>query len=163
MSTWEEALGKSDEWYTPEYVFDALACRFDVDVAAPKVRTYCCVPAAEFITENSLDVEWNGFAWMNPPFGRRNTISKWLDKIYQHGNGIALTPDRTSAEWWHRAALKSDAMLFVCGKIKFVKPDGTIGKQPGSGTTLMAYGTEAVVALENAERNGLGLLTTIKL
>ena len=34
MSHWE-APGQSDDWFTPAYVFDALAVRFDMDVAAP--------------------------------------------------------------------------------------------------------------------------------
>jgi len=33
MSHWE-AAGKSSEWYTPKYIFDALGCTFDLDVAA---------------------------------------------------------------------------------------------------------------------------------
>lgn len=31
-----EAAGKSDEWYTPKYIFDALNTWFDLDVAAPE-------------------------------------------------------------------------------------------------------------------------------
>jgi hypothetical protein len=37
---------------------------------------------------------------MNPPFGGRNGLAPWLDKFFANGNGIALTPDRTSAPWW---------------------------------------------------------------
>jgi|SRR5690242_818256 len=155
MSKWESA-GQSDEWYTPKYVFDALACKFDMDVAAPKDRTHCHVPAKRFITEGSLQMDWNGFVWMNPPFGKRNAIIEWLDKIYAHHNGIALTPDRTSAPWWQRAARQSDSKLFVKGKIKFVRPDGSIGKSPSTGTTLFAYGEKAKHALVMAEIHGLG-------
>ena len=32
MSHWE-ATGKSDEWYTPKYIFDALGAEFDLDPA----------------------------------------------------------------------------------------------------------------------------------
>lgn len=156
MSFWED-IGKSDEWYTPKYVFDVLEVVFDMDVAAPKDRTFCYTPAREFITEDSLNKIWNGFVWMNPPFGGRNGKIPWLDKLVKHGNGIALTPDRTSAPWWQEYAYKADAILFVNGKIKFVRPDGTTGDQPGNGTTLMAFGYRAVEALNNGERNGLGL------
>lgn len=142
MSEWESS-GKSDEWYTPKYIFDGLGCRFDMDVAAPAKRTHVYTPADQFITENSLDIEWNGFVWMNPPFGGRNAIAMWLAKISEHGNGIALTPDRTSAGWWQFYARWADAVLFVAPKIKFIKPDGTTGDQPGSGTTLMAFGVHA--------------------
>ncbi len=34
MGVWEPTAGASDEWYTPEYVFDALDCMFDMDGAS---------------------------------------------------------------------------------------------------------------------------------
>lgn len=153
-----EAIGKSDEWYTPEYVFNALGCRFDMDVASPADRTFCSVPADRFITTDSLKQDWTGFVWMNPPFGGRNGLDPWLDKIVQHGNGIALTPDRTSAPWWQKASKRADAVLFVGRKIRFIRPDGTTGDQPGTGTSLFALGNRAVCALQRAQQNGLGIL-----
>ena len=157
MSRWE-APGKSDEWYTPKDIFDALDVRFDVDVAAPADRTYCHVPANEFITKDSLRCEWNGFVWMNPPFGGRNGVIPWLDKIHRHGNGIALVPDRTSAPWFQNAARECDMVMFLAGKPKFLRPDGSAGKQPSNGIALLAYGGLAKIALDNAERNDLGVL-----
>lgn len=155
MSEWE-ATGKSDEWYTPHVVFDALGVSFDMDVAAPRGRRHVCVPANQFLTARSLDREWDGFVWMNPPFGGRNAIVPWLDKFWVHGNGIALTPDRTSAPWWQDAATCCSSLLLVSPKLRFVRPDGTEGKSPGSGTTLWASGDRAVLALRRAERRGLG-------
>lgn len=157
MSYWE-GENKSDEHYTPKYVFDALGCQFDLDVAAPIDRSLCHVPADSFITEDSLAKEWYGFVWCNPPYGGRNSKVLWLDKMHTHGNGIALLPDRTSAPWWQAAAFKSRAILFVAGKIKFLRPDGSIGNQPSNGTCLFAYGYEAVEAIRRAEKRGLGLI-----
>ncbi|MER9357464.1 phage N-6-adenine-methyltransferase [Mesorhizobium sp. M0514] len=155
MSHWE-ANGKSNDWFTPAYVFDALGCTFDLDVAHPAdLRTH--VPAKQFISANSLALDWFGFIWMNPPFGGRNGIEPWLDKFFAHGNGIALAPDRTSCPWWQAASRKSDAVLFVDGKIKFEKPDGTTGDSPSNGTTLFAAGQRGVDALMVAELAGLGI------
>lgn len=150
-----QAPGKSDEWYTPKYIFDALECHFDEDVAAP-ISKKTHVPCFEYITNHSLDRCWNGFIWMNPPFGGRNGIIPWLDKFFDHGNGIALTPDRTSAPWWQEAAHKSDAVLFTAGKVKFERPNGTVGGSPADGVTLFACGRQAVDALFNAQSKGLG-------
>lgn len=154
MSHWE-TCGKSDEWYTPKYIFDSLECEFDLDVAAPVDRRYCNVPAKDFITENSLSVEWYGFVWMNPPFGKRNGLELWLSKINKHHNGIALVPDRTSAPWWQKAARQCDSLLFLNKKVKFIRPDGTCGGSPSTGTTLLAYGETAVSALKRASNIGL--------
>lgn len=158
MSHWETA-GASDEWYTPAYVFEALGCSFDLDVAHPAARA-THVPARQFIAANSLEQNWFGYVWMNPPFGARNSLKPWLDKFFDHGNGIALTPDRTSAPWWQEAARKADAILFIDGKVKFIRPDGSQGGSPSNGTTLMAAGTAAVADLRAAAANGLGYLST---
>lgn len=156
MSHWE-STGKSDEWYTPKYVFDAMGKEllFDLDVASPDMKTN--VPCKSKFTEGSLEKDWSGFVWMNPPFGGRNSIKVWLDKFFQHSNGIALTPDRTSADWWQEAAHKCDALLLVKGKIKFERPDGSVGKSPSNGTTLFAIGIEGCERLKRARDAGLGI------
>lgn len=154
MSHWEDN-GKSDDWWTPKYIFDALECRFDLDVAAP-FDGPLHVPCDGWIYDRSLEREWSGFVWMNPPFGGRNGLVPWLDKFCDHGNGIALVPDRTSAPWWQDLADWADQIFFVSGKVKFIRPDGSLGASPSVGTTLLAMGKEACYALEAAERNGLG-------
>jgi hypothetical protein len=62
---------------------------------------------------DGLTNPWFGFVWMNPPFGGRNGLEPWLARFFAHGNGIALTPDRTSAPWFRRAAAAADAVLFM--------------------------------------------------
>jgi len=154
MGHWE-STGKSDEWFTPRYVFDALGCWFDLDVATSMGTK--SVPAALGFTEGALDRDWHGFIWMNPPFGGRNGIAPWMDKFIAHGNGIALTPDRTSAPWFQSAFPHMEAVLFT-PKIKFLRRDGTEGASPSNGTALMAIGWRGCAALERAAGHGLGIL-----
>jgi hypothetical protein len=153
MGQWE-TLGQSDEWYTPVKVFEALGVRFDIDVAAP-AATKTFVPADRFITEHSLNQVWSGFVWMNPPFGRRNALKPWLKKFLDHGNGVALVPDRTSAPWFRDALARCDLVLFT-PKLKFHRPDGSIGKSPANGTALIAVGRRGEEALLWAASLGLG-------
>ncbi len=148
-----EKRGESDEWYTPSYIFEALAVTFDLDVACPPEGPRH-VPASAFYSERSLDREWAGFIWMNPPFGHQSTKRLWLRKFFEHGNGIALLPDRTSAPWWQEFAPLADAVLFVSPKVKFERPDGSIGEQPGTGTTLFAAGEHGKEALLRASSLG---------
>jgi hypothetical protein len=149
-------MGQSNDWFTPDYVFDALGCRFDLDVAAPESGPLH-VPCHRWISANSLDFEWFGFVWMNPPFGGRNGIWPWLDKFLAHGNGIALTPDRTSAPWFHAAWDRADAILFA-RKTPFVRPDGSKQGSPAFGTALWAVGPRGVDALCTAAGKGFGKL-----
>ena len=155
MGYWDTA-GKSDEWFTPRHVFEALGCRFDLDVASP-IGLETSVPADRFLTKLDTKAAWQGFIWMNPPFGGRNGIQPWLDRFFAHGNGIALAPDRTSAPWFQAAWEKSDAVLFT-RKLKFLRPDGSSGKSPSNGTALLASGEKGTDALLKAAACGLGIL-----
>ena len=148
-----EALGKSDEWYTPKYIFDAMGVEFDMDVA-PARYGKSFVPAEDWSVDG-LNLSWKGFVWMNPPFGPRNGLLPWLRKFFRHGDGVALTPDRTSAPWWQESAEQADAVLFVSPRVRFFRPDGTTGAQPSNGTTLFAAGGNGVEALRNAASLGV--------
>lgn len=150
-----EAHGETDEWHTPRYIFDALACQFDLDVASPRGGPRH-VPALQYYSANSLAFEWAGFVWMNPPFGHQSTKRRWLGRFFDHGDGIALVPDRTSAPWFQEFAPLADAICWVSPKIKFERPDGSLGKSPGTGTALLGVGERAVAALD---RCGLGFVT----
>jgi hypothetical protein len=160
MALHEQCVGATDEWYTPPRVFEALGCIFNLDVASPGREVTLWIPARHFITSHSLTTAWAGFIWMNAPFGARNGLIPWLDKFFAHANGIALTPDRTSAPWWQVAANKSEAVLFVDGKLKFISASGTPGMSPAQGTTLLAVGTQGCEALRRAAAHGLGVLMT---
>ena len=161
MSAWE-TIGQSDEWFTPAYVFEALGESFDLDPASPPVPRH--VPARLWLTAQDDGLKYApfwpdlAFIWLNPPFGGRNGLVPWLDAFFAHGNGIALTPDRTSAPWWQAANARACATLFVSGKIRFERPDGSEGKSPGTGTTLFAAGERARQALIRAQSRGLGTL-----
>lgn len=154
MSAWENG-SKSDDWYTPKYILDALGCRFDMDVAAPPGGPRH-VPCKAWLSEDSLEVPWRGFVWMNPPFGGRNGLEPWLEKFFRHGAGIALAPDRTSAPWFQRNARKACLLLFL-PKVKFERPDGSLGRSPGCGTVLFGAGARAETILNRASPK-LGLL-----
>lgn len=92
MAIHEQSIGKTDEWYTPPHVFDALGCEFSVDVASPGAAITPWIPARRFVKAQSLERDWRdwGFIWMNPPFGKRMGIVPWLEKFFAHGNGVAL-------------------------------------------------------------------------
>lgn len=150
-----ERPGLSDEWYTPRYIFDALQCGFDLDVAAP-VDGPLHVPALTWLHEGALEKAWFGYIWMNPPFGKRGSLRPWLSKFFEHGNGIALTPDRTSADWFQETWERADLALFM-PKVRFIRPDGSTGDQPSNGTCLWAAGERACAALRRASPE-LGIL-----
>lgn len=158
MALHEQCVGATDEWYTPPHVFRALGCAFDVDVASPGKDVTPWIPAVRYVQTEGLARGWDGFVWMNPPFGGRNALVPWLDKFCAHGNGIALVPDRTSAPWWQQFVPRSELVLCVSPKLKFIGADGKPGTSPAQGTCLLASGPRAVEALYRARSEGLGAL-----
>jgi hypothetical protein len=150
-----ETAGKSNEWYTPAYIFSALNLVFDLDPACPADGPRH-VPCRDWYSEKGLERPWHGLVWMNPPFGHQATKRDWLGRFFGHGNGVALVPDRTSAPWFQEFAPLADAICWVSPKIKFEKPDGTLGEQPGTGTALLASGSLSVEAIK---RSHLGMVT----
>jgi hypothetical protein len=158
MALHEQCVGATDEWYTPPHVFNALGCSFDYDVASPGRKITPWIPAVVYITADSLSKTWDGFVWMNPPFGARNGLVPWLAKFFDHDNGIALVPDRTSAPWWQQFAPRARLILFVAPKIKFIGSTGKPGASPAQGTCLMGVGPRSSEPLYRAASNGLGVL-----
>jgi DNA N-6-adenine-methyltransferase Dam len=158
MALHEQCVGQTDEWYTPAHVFNALGCSFDMDVASPGSVVTPWIPAKTFISADGMAASWRGFVWMNPPFGGRNGLVPWLHKFFEHRNGIALTPDRTSAPWWQQFAPRAEMILFVSPKLKFIGADGKPGDSPAQGTCLMAAGRTGCDALYRAASRGLGFL-----
>lgn len=176
MSAHELSQGLTDEYYTPPSVFKALNCgRFNMDVAAPQNHFEAFVDAEVYVSSMGLEIDWIGFIWCNPPFGKRGSKLPWVNKVADHGNGLLLMPDRTSTDWWVRAAKECINFLTTYDKIKFVgpygvKPVGKDGKEvnaPGTGNTIFAFGKRALEAVRTAEANGFGMthkgVTTIVL
>lgn len=151
--------GKTDEWYTPKYFFDAFGVEFDLDPCHPDQPTF--VPVKNYYTkeENGLKKEWKGFVWMNPPFGGKNGYFEWVDKFLEHGNGIGLFTALTSSKGFQKYIPQMDAIVFPVGKTRFIQPDGSRGKCPFNGIVLFAKGKKAVRTLEDSE---LGIFIRIK-
>lgn len=155
MAEHEPCIGASDDWYTPPEIFAALGLRFDLDPCSPGPGHW--VPADRIYTkaDDGLSQHWAGMVFMNPPFGGRNGHVPWLERFFDHGNGVAIVRAYTSSGWWHEHMPRAEAILFPSGKTKFIRPDGSIGGSPGSGVVLIGMGDTACSALH---RSRLGMV-----
>ncbi len=135
---------QDDEWYTPKWLFDALAIRFSADVCASDDLTYISTPADIFYgpTDDGLSKEWRGTVWCNPPY---STPEVWAIKSVEHGDGLLLTHVPMNAEWCMKVwAACSGIRLFQA--IEFVRPGGQL-QRPGYWLQLAAFGMPAAAAL----------------
>ena len=84
--------GRTNEWLTPPEWIHALG-PFDLDPCAPIECPWPTAARHYTMLDNGLMQPWEGFVWCNPPYGR--STAKWLQRMADHGNGIALTFART--------------------------------------------------------------------
>lgn len=150
----------NDECYTPQYIFNPLGCRFDLDPASPgKDVVLCVVPADHIYTksDDGLTKPWWGFVWLNPPYGR-DILKKWTARFAEHGNGVILVKDQTSTRWYRELSARADLILSLNKKIPFIRPGVEKPRAFPIGHHLIAIGERGVAALENAHRAGLGKL-----
>jgi hypothetical protein len=144
--------GASDVWLTPPEIIAALG-RFDLDpCAAPEPRPWPTADRHITLPDDGLAAEWSGLVWCNPPFGPEAGL--WLERMAEHGNGVALVPARTETRWFVRWVWQAaDAVFFLHGRPHFHHPDGTRGRaNSGAPICLVGYGRMAVGRLE---RSGL--------
>ena len=112
----------SDDYGTPQKLFDELNAEFnfDIDVCASADNAKCRRYFSK--EEDGLSQNWNDFTmcWMNPPYGRQ--IIYWVKKAYEASlNGttvVCLLPARTDTKWFHDYCLNGE-IRFLRGRLKF--------------------------------------------
>lgn len=146
LSAHQSANMKSDEWLTPPEILSALG-DFDLDPCSPIVRPWDTAAHHYDINDDGLSQQWVGRVWCNPPFGREAV--KWLRRMADHGNGIALVPARTETAMFYECVWGvADAVLFIKGRPHFHRVDGSRAPfNSGAPICLIAYGRNNALAL----------------
>jgi len=158
LSGHQSARMKNDEWLTPPEILKPLG-DFVLDPCAPIKRPWPTALHHFTIAEDGLSKEWTGRVWCNPPFG--SEAAKWLAKLAEHGNGIALIPARTETRmFFEHVWPKATAVCFVKGRPHFHYVDGTRAPfNSGAPICLVAYGIENAETLKAAN---LGQTITLR-
>lgn len=152
LSSHQSARMKNDEWLTPPEILHKLG-DFDLDPCSPEplVRPWNTARRHYSKSQDGLAQPWHGRVWLNPPFGREAV--KWLRKLVQHGNGIALVPARTETAMFYECVWGvADAVCFLKGRPHFHYVDGRrADANSGAPIALIAYGQQNADALRRAE------------
>ena len=135
----DRTTGKED-WLTPPEVLRVLG-PFDLDPCSPIGRPWDTAAKHYTMEDNGLLKPWTGRVWLNPPYG--NETEKWMRRLANHGNGIALIFARTETKsffpwmWEHATGL-----LWLKGRLCFYTKEGNRGGTAGAPSVLIAYGQE---------------------
>ena len=150
--SFERGSSRTDEWYTPKGIIEALGT-FDLDPCAPSHDFYTakrCYTKAD----NGLLQSWHGRVWLNPPY-KNPLIGQFMTKMAEHGNGIALIFNRMDTTLWHDVIFPTaTAMLIIRGRLRFIDSNGKEGDSAGCGSVLVAWGEYNAECLRTSIING---------
>ncbi len=152
MNTTFERTDSKEDWCTPKYIVDELGS-FDLDPCQSHYNKNQFAPNQFFIEDDALSKEWFGRVWCNPPYG--NKAEKFIRKLADHGNGVALIFARVDTKLWHEVIFKKATAIFIFkGRIKFVDTEGGAKNPAGAPSALIAFGEENAKALYNTTFRG---------
>jgi hypothetical protein len=102
-----------DERYTPQWIFDGMGLRFDLDVAAPMNPAERTTPAARHLTiaDDGLTAPWEGLVWMNPPY---SVAAAWARRWMHHPDGVCVLTVSKS-HWVPEMCELAGCFVFVPG------------------------------------------------
>jgi len=115
---------KSDEWETPQDLFDELNKEFNftLDPCATNENHKCL----KYYTkeDDGLSKDWfEETVFVNPPYGR--VLKDWVKKCYEESKKFNITivmliPARTDTKYQHEYIFKyAKAICFIKGRLKF--------------------------------------------
>lgn len=139
-------VAASHVWLTPPEILAALG-PFDLDPCASTQQPWPCAKKSYTYHDDGLRQPWEGMVWLNPPYGPH--AQRWLNKLAEHGTGIALVPARTETRWFFSQVWgKASALYFPEGRLSFLRPDGRPGiGNSGHSSVFVAYGDECAARL----------------
>lgn len=121
-----------DCWRTPPALFDLLDARFKftVDAACTSENALCSERLAVDLGHDAFLEDWGpvgSSVWCNPPY---SCLRPWLDRAALQAMAgrtvVALIPCDTSTRYWSEVvATLAWRVIFLVGRVRFVRPDGT--------------------------------------
>jgi hypothetical protein len=162
--THETTKSKTTDWSTLPEIIAALG-PFDLDPCASRsqikgINPPCARKMFAMPEQNGLAIPWHGRVWLNPPFGKRNGVERWLERFRDHRLGVALVPARPDAKWFQRLVFgEALAILWLAGRISFLDGDGEPIRGNTVGTVLFAISEDDAACLAEAERELGGTVT----
>lgn len=110
----------SDEWRTPQKLFDKLDSEFHFD------SDPC--PMKDRPLKKGMIHEWGCRVFVNPPYSQ---IKQWVKACYEYAKDsgyalvVMLIPSRTDTVYWHDYVMKADEIRFIRGRLKFNEGGGS--------------------------------------
>lgn len=149
----------SSDWLTPPEILKALG-PFGLDPAttctmAHDGRPWRTARACYCKCMDGLREPWLDRVWLNPPYERPLT-ERFVQRLAEHGNGIALVMARTESAWFQNWVLnQATGILFLRKRPHFYTETGERMKDRATtASVLVAYGEKNLDALHASKLDG---------
>jgi len=117
---------KSDEWYTPQKLYEELDAEFhfNLDPCATPESAKCEMYYTK--EQDGLSQKWGGNrVFCNPPYSE---INKWVEKAYRETREdntlvVMLIPARTDTKFFHNYIYGRSEVRFIKGRVHFSGAD----------------------------------------
>lgn len=135
--------GKSNTWFTPQPIVNGCG-EFDLDPCTQSFRPFDTAKNHyEFDNgQDGLKLPWAGKIWLNPPYGKNTGL--WLDKLADHGNGIALVFSALETSGGQKHLEQCTKIHFLKGRISFIDKLKNKRNNAGKGSILICYGDHEI-------------------
>lgn len=113
---------KSDEWATPQEIFDELNREFDFNLDPCATEQNHKTPIYYTAEVDGLVKNWGGCrVFVNPPY---SNIGEWVKKSFYEAQKdktlvVLLIPSRTDTKYFHDYILHRSEIRFIKGRLKF--------------------------------------------
>ncbi len=119
-SSWYSS--NSDEWATPQVVFDELNREFDFDLDPCATSSNAKCSNYYTMLEDGLQQDWSGHrVFCNPPFSR---MKDWVAKCSYESQKpntlvVMLIPARTDTRYFHDYIYNKAELRFIKGRLHY--------------------------------------------
>ena len=135
----------TDEWGTPQDIFDALDSEFEFNLDPSATTTNHKCDDYYTIEDDGLTKSWSGRrVFCNPPY---SNISAWVEKAFRetredHTLVVMLIPARTDTKYFHNFIYNRAEIRFVKGRVRFVG-EGKLDNAPFPSMVVIFRGAYA--------------------
>lgn len=113
---------KSNEWNTPQKLFDYLHRQFDFTLDPCSTDNNAKTAKHFTAADDGLTKDWSkDRVFMNPPYGGKTKL--WMEKAKNERDKgalvVCLIVSSTDRSYWHEAIQSANEIWFLRGRIKF--------------------------------------------
>jgi hypothetical protein len=144
----------TNDWLTPPELIKVLG-PFDLDPCCPPKMPWKTAKKMIHWPKDGLKEKWHGRVWCNPPY---SDVFPWAEKMSKYGNGLLLTPGKSTDTRWGQICLHGNAVLFFKGRLLFHYLDGRKSYGKWMSNMLTAFGKDNVQSLRECQKQFPGVL-----